>query len=119
GVPSADASPRGTAPRRGPAMSRILRRLWTLPADVLAVLVARSCGTRIALRRPRRFGAWPIRHDSWLARLLAWSGLVAITIGDVALIRTPISTRIWLHEREHARQWERWGPIFPLAYLAA
>lgn len=95
-----------------------LRRLWTLPANLLAVLVARTCGVRLALRQPG-FGAVLLPTDCWLARWLGRGGFVAITIGPVALVRVPLTTRQWLHERAHARQWARWGPLMLVAYPAA
>lgn len=47
-------------------------------------------------------------------------GVAAVTLGHVVLARDGQAlheTR--LHERVHVRQYERWGPLFVPAYLAA
>ena len=64
-------------------------------------------------------------HGPLLARLLASGlprpqGIAAITLGHVVLgrnARTLEATRA--HERVHVAQYERWGPFFLPAYLAA
>lgn len=46
--------------------------------------------------------------------------LRALTLGHVILARDASSLEDFrAHERTHVRQWERWGPLFPLAYLVA
>ena len=47
-------------------------------------------------------------------------GFAAATIGHVIVARdTACMDRCRVHERAHVRQCERWGPLFPLAYVAA
>ena len=44
----------------------------------------------------------------------------AITLGHVILARSASSlARYREHERIHVRQWERWGPLFAVAYPVA
>jgi hypothetical protein len=55
-----------------------------------------------------------------LSRLIPGFPIAAITFGHVVLgsnDRALDESRA--HERVHVRQYERWGAIFPLAYLAA
>lgn len=55
---------------------------------------------------------WPC-----LARRLPF---VAITFGHLVIGANPAVLRRWrAHEREHVRQYERWGALFFLAYPAA
>ncbi len=49
-----------------------------------------------------------------------FASIEAITLGHIIIARDPaVAQRIRLHEQEHVRQYERWGIIFPFAYLAA
>lgn len=44
-------------------------------------------------------------------------GIAAITLGHVVLAADALTLeRTRRHERVHVRQYERWGPLFPLAY---
>lgn len=46
--------------------------------------------------------------------------ITAITLGHVILAQSDVDlVRTRAHERVHVRQYERWGPIFPVLYLAA
>lgn len=45
---------------------------------------------------------------------------MAITIGHVVLAQTDAALEVTReHERVHVRQYERWGPLFVLAYFLA
>jgi Domain of unknown function (DUF4157) len=52
-----------------------------------------------------------------LARLLAWRGFAAITLGHVMIINREASDHLLAHELAHVRQHERWGLAFYPAYL--
>jgi hypothetical protein len=92
--------------------------LWASPGSVVGValgLVALLAGARwsahrgvieVALRREdQRRGVMPI---------------VAITFGHVVLGRTAADLeRLRAHEHAHVAQYERWGPLFFLAYPCA
>jgi hypothetical protein len=44
----------------------------------------------------------------------------AIALGHVILARSVEGLdRFREHEHVHVRQWERWGPVFPFAYVAS
>ena len=64
-------------------------------------------------------------HGSFIAWLLRYcvpipGGALAITFGHVVLGRDRDALRLTRrHERVHVRQYERWGPAFIPAYLAA
>jgi hypothetical protein len=100
----------------------VVAYLWASPASLLGLLIAAlaSRGARAALVD----GVIEV-HGSALAwalhTLTPWSGgAAAITFGHVVLGRDQHSldsTRT--HERVHVRQYERWGPLFIPAYLAA
>lgn len=100
-----------------------IRYAWALPASLvgiaLALLVLASGG------RARMYkGVWEA-SGGWPGRLIAcgmpFSGPVAaITFGHVVLGDCDDSLRMTrAHEREHVRQYERWGILFFPAYLAA
>jgi hypothetical protein len=100
-----------------------LRYGWALPATLLGmVLVVLTLvgGGRARLHR----GVWEA-SGGWFGRRLAggmpFSGPVAaITFGHVVLgdcEQSLCATRA--HEREHVRQYERWGLLFFPAYLLA
>ena len=59
---------------------------------------------------------------AWLLKrvLPVRGGVAAMTIGHVVIARDHhalVMTRE--HERVHVRQYERWGPLFPAAYVFA
>jgi hypothetical protein len=59
--------------------------------------------------------AWVLRHC-----VLLPGGASAMTFGHVVLGRDPEALSLTrVHERMHVRQYERWGPAFIPAYLAA
>lgn len=53
----------------------------------------------------------------YIGRLLLRNWL-AITIGRTILTWRALTARELAHELEHVRQWERFGVLFPFAYLA-
>lgn len=100
-----------------------IRYLWALPATivgVIGVLLALASGGRARWQHGiwEASGGWPGRR---LARGLPFSGPVsAITFGHAVLgvcDQSLGATRA--HEREHVRQYERWGLLFFPAYVLA
>lgn len=100
-----------------------IRYTWTLPASLIGialVLLVLVSGGHSRVHK----GVWEA-SGGWLGRRLA-SGMpfagpvAAITLGHVVLGACEASlcaTRA--HEREHVRQYERWGLLFFPAYLLA
>lgn len=87
-------------------------RLWAAPASLAGTALAPFFRRRSIVRGvllcegaawPRRLG-WPFR---------------AITLGHVVLSVDELEVRTLRHELEHVRQYERWGPVYFPAYLAA
>jgi hypothetical protein len=101
---------------------RALIFLWvapvTLPAAVLVVL-ARCTDSVLQLRDGVLEAAGG--RLGWLLRVIyPPMSIAAITLGHVVLAQSLAdldATRA--HERVHVRQYELWGPCFPLLYLAA
>ena len=104
-------------------MWQLLKYIWASPNTVVGLtfaLIARLTG-----------GGWSIHtgvieaHGGWvkptLARLpFVKGGAMAITIGHVVLAQTDAALEVTRkHERVHVRQYERWGPLFMLAYFLA
>ncbi|MEX1994648.1 MAG: hypothetical protein WD929_08300 [Steroidobacteraceae bacterium] len=96
---------------------RIARYIWAAPCSAVGLVlgmpmlmaggrarrnagVIEICGSGSARTRRTRFGA--------------------ITFGHVVIgLNEPVLDQLRAHELEHVRQYERWGPIFFLAYPAA
>lgn len=101
---------------------RALLYLWALPNSLVGLALALPCVGRGGARWVD--GAIEV-HGPAVARLftLLPSGRLvirAMTLGHVVLGRDGAcleETRV--HERVHVAQYERWGPLFPLAYLLA
>jgi hypothetical protein len=96
--------------------------LWTCPNSLLGVgcaLLARTTGGELAIR-DGVLEAWGGALAGILPRLPAATGVVAITLGHVVLATSQTELeKTRAHERVHVRQYERWGPFFIPAYLAA
>lgn len=86
----------------------------------LALLaLARASGGAVR-RREGTLEAWGGALGALMARVAGPRSLRALALGHVILARDEVSLEEFrAHERVHVRQWERWGPVFPLAYLAA
>jgi hypothetical protein len=96
-------------------LARGLARVWAAPGTLLGLLLGATTRARPRLRdglvtftAPRGFAA--------LHRRL---GFAAITLGHVVVANRPLDPVTWAHERAHARQWERLGPLMLLAYPLA
>jgi hypothetical protein len=83
----------------------VYRANWALRDGVLEV-------TSPALAR--FLGGW------WFRALSGGGGFAAATIGHVIIARDACCMDACrAHEHTHVRQCERWGPLFPLAYVGA
>ncbi len=100
-----------------------MRYLWAGPNSLVGliwVLLARLTGGGCSVHTGvvEAHGGWakPI-----LKRLpFVKNGAAAITVGHVVLAQSVAELeRTREHERVHVRQYERWGPLFVFAYLAA
>ena len=91
-----------------------LRRLWAGPASLVGLVVV-----------PLALATGGVEASGGLlAPLLSrgnpWFPIQAITFGHVVLgVSAEILDRCRAHERVHVRQYEKWGPLFPLLYLAS
>lgn len=98
------------------------RHLWPAPVSFIGALLAlivRGSGGQV-----KKHGiAWEASNGAafrllWLMN--PWSPIDAITFGHVILARDArLAARLRAHEHVHVRQYERWGVIFPIAYLCA
>ena len=104
-------------------MIKLLLYLWASPNTLVGLawaLLARLTG-----------GTWSVHtgvveaQGGWVTPLLrrlpfVKGGALAITIGHVVLAQTQAGLEVTReHERVHVRQFERWGPVFVLAYVLA
>jgi hypothetical protein len=101
---------------------RLWRYLWPLPITIfgliLAAIVKASGG--ICKRHGNALEASNGAASRLLWIMNPWGNIEAITLGHVVLARDPATAaRLRTHEHTHVRQYERWGIIFPFAYLAS
>lgn len=96
-----------------------LRYLWAGPATALGLAVAaaaRLCGASTAVvDGVIEVTVVPASASRrWMLRPGAFA---AITLGHVVIAATAVDqSRLRRHERVHVAQYERWGPVFLLAY---
>ncbi len=100
----------------------LLRHLWPLPISLLAgvaALLARAFGASLGVTDGVLEAAGgPLRPI--LRHGYPPMSIGAITLGHVVLAQDARSlARSRVHERVHVRQYERWGVLFPAAYLLA
>lgn len=93
-------------------MRTLARLLWAAPASFVGLLLAPFFDRRSVIR-----GILLCEGASW-PRRLGWR-YRAITFGHVVLSVNELDLRTLRHELQHARQWERYGPVFVIAYPAA
>ncbi len=105
---------------------KILKVLWVLPVSLCALPLLplalwraqwRVCDRVLEISSPAL--AWFL-HGPWFRAMSGGEGFAAATIGHVIVARNAeclASCRV--HEHVHVRQCERWGALFPLAYVAA
>ena len=112
----------GSGRREGRA-GRAVARVWAAPVSIVGAAdraVRRRLGRERA-RRGRRARGGRRAPRPLLTRGIPWFPISAITLGHVVLARRSAraSTTAAAHERIHVAQYERWGILFPLLYLAA
>jgi len=105
---------------------RLLRRLWfyiwPLPITLLGLILAGM--VKATGGDCNRHGNALEASNGAASRLLwlinPWGNIEAITLGHIILARDcATAARLRSHEHTHVRQYERWGVIFPFAYLAS
>ena len=102
---------------------KVFLYLWASPntlVGLLWALLARLTGGGASIHTGviEAHGGWP-KH--LLHRMpFVKGGAMAITVGHVVIAQTQAALDITReHERVHVRQYERWGPLFSVAYVLA
>ncbi|MGB7348170.1 MAG: hypothetical protein WBD20_28355 [Pirellulaceae bacterium] len=96
---------------------QILVYVWASPYTVSGIAIGLLLGGRF-----RRVGGVVEIHGPWIAKGLGSMPVpaMAMTFGHVVFgvdhVALDVTRR---HEAVHVRQYERWGPLFVPAYLAA
>jgi len=103
-----------------------LKLLWVAPVSVFALLLVpfalwhgrwRIVDGVLEISSPAL--AWFLQAP-WFQAMSGGSGFAAATIGHVIVARDrACMNRCRVHEHVHVRQCERWGALFPLAYVIA
>jgi hypothetical protein len=106
-----------------PLIQKALAYVWAAPASMIGLLLASAVMFGPGQAR-RHSGVLEVcgGHLAWLlTRHLPFSGPVAaITFGHVVLACSKTALdQTRRHERVHVAQYERWGPLFLLAYPLA
>ncbi len=99
-----------------------MRFLWPLPITlfgaVLGIIVMTCGGTFRREGIALEGSGGPAAGILWLFN--PRSRIEAITLGHVIIARdAAVANALRSHEHAHVRQYERWGLVFPLVYLAA
>jgi hypothetical protein len=114
-------------------MSSVIRRIvnllkvvWVAPVSVFALPLLplalwraqwRLVGGVLEIVSPAL--SWFLQGP-WFRAMSGGSGFAAATIGHVIISRNrECMDNCRVHEHVHVRQCERWGALFPLAYVAA
>lgn len=103
--------PRRPASRAG----RVAVATWAAPATLAGTLAALA-GGRVPRPLPAHGCLLAAPVGGPTAAVLRQLGAGAATIGHVVVVRGEPSSALLAHEAAHARQHERLGPLFPLAY---
>ena len=93
-------------------IATVIAKLWAAPCSAVGLFLSLFFRRRFVTR-----GVVVAEGASW-PRRLGWR-YRAITFGHVILCVDELDTRTLEHELVHVRQYERWGPIFFLAYPLA
>lgn len=103
-------------------MNSLARLLWPLPVTLFGAScagIAKLFGARVALR-DGVLEACGGPLGPVLRRAYPPMSIAAITLGHVVLAQGEAELDVTrAHERIHVRQYERWGFLFPVVYLAA
>ena len=112
--------------RGSSALMQTLRVLWVLPVSLCALPLLplalwrsswRVCDNVLEISSPAL--AWFLRGP-WFRAMSGGEGFAAATIGHVIVARnSECLANCRVHEHVHVRQCERWGALFPLAYVLA
>ncbi len=104
------------------ALARLPGYLWAAPcsaAGLAVALVAMLFGARARIRN----GTLQVvggRMLEGISRLPTRLTILAFTNGHVICAASPkVLDAYRRHELVHVRQYERWGPLFPLLYLGS
>ena len=109
---------------RLPGVISLIGILWALPLSLLGLLLVLPI-YMVHGRIEKVSAAVPalLVHGQLGDRLLAhhpFGPMAAMAIGHIIIARRHgLTPHILRHELTHVRQAARWGPLFPLAYLAA
>ena len=101
---------------------KFFRILWPLPVTLIGLTLAVFIrGTNGCMQKHgialEAFGG-TASTILWLMN--PWATIQAITLGHIIIARDAATAeQLRAHEQVHVRQYERWGFIFPIAYLAA
>jgi Zn-dependent protease len=114
-------SPRPRIVRR---CARLLGILWASPITLFGLLLALPviCWRGKIERIVGGTGALLVRGPlaDWMLGHHPFGSMSAMALGHVVIAEQQgLSVRILVHELAHVRQAMRWGPVFPLAYLAS
>jgi hypothetical protein len=103
-------------------VKRPIAYLWAAPVSAAAlpfVALALATGGR-ARRRSGVLEAWGGALRPILTKANPAFPISAITFGHVVLgAAEGVLENCRAHERVHVRQYERWGPLFPVLYLVS
>lgn len=103
-------------------MIRLIRIFWVAPNTTLGIAVGilgLATGGRVQFRRGclEFWGGWTRLFLVWMP---GGSRILAMTLGHSILGQSAAALEVSRdHEHVHVRQYERWGPAFVPAYLAA
>jgi hypothetical protein len=96
-----------------------IKYLWAAPATAIG-LCAGACAVVVGARFAVHTGVVEIslsQKSAFGVRLAACLPFSAITFGHVVLAKSePAQHALRRHERMHVAQYERWGPLFLIAY---
>ena len=96
-----------------------LRVLWPLPVTLVGAVIAivvRALGGRIALVD----GVIEAGGGAFGRAMRRYTRIDAITLGHVVIGTSAAALAHWrAHEHAHVCQYERWGTLMPLLYVAS
>jgi hypothetical protein len=102
-------------------MFTFLKYAWAFPATALGLVLA-ACAKLVGSRVRVKHGLVEVAlrpGSSVPGTRHAWLPFCAITLGHVVIARREEDhDRCRAHERVHVAQYERWGPLFLVAYPA-
>lgn len=105
----------------GRVLGRMVLVLWASPGSLLGLLAGLlGLATGGRMRRAGPILEFYGGAITWILKNCFWVAAAAMTFGHVVLGRSAEDLDACReHEMVHVRQYERWGPLFIPAYLAA